>query len=332
MAQLLDSNITGNLIVSSNISLSGNSTVLTIGTNGALVINVSTNSPNFTTANQAAFYTKNVANIVLFGVETQRANNANFDPHQYFASHQAFKMIGTVRPQLGTTNTTCFIASGLTMNLVAATSYSNTANGVPTNTAPIFKNSNKRFQISAANSATTGNATFYANVNTAWGGSTSNGGGYIYSVRFAYDTVASNLRSFIGVTSATSTMAPTSTDYEPRTNQVYSVFGVGANVSSAGNLWLIYGIAGSARTATDLGNQFVINTNDVFELFLAVPPGGSSAGYRVRNLTNGAETQGVITTNLPLSNTWMQPVVLLKSNTAANSNLSIMNMYLETDY
>lgn len=273
----------------------------------------------------------------MIGVETPRANNGNFDPHAYFQQSFINRMIGFARPNLGgVANNTCYTTVGLSLNCVALTSFSNVTAGIPSNTVPIFKNTHKRFQLGANANLTTGNATIFANANTFWVGGTggtaaSNGGGFLYSIRFAYDAVGSNVRSFIGLSNATSTMVPAAVDYEPRTNTVYSVFGVGANVSSAGNLWLIYGTAGSARTATDLGNKFVINTSDVFELIVAVPPGGGSVGYRIRNLNNGAETQGIVTSGIPAANTFLNPVVLLKSNTTAVSNISIMNIYSESD-
>ena len=72
-------------------------------------------------------------------------------------------------------------------------------------------------------------------------------------------------------------------------------------------------------------------SHDVYELIIGVPPTGDSYGYKIRNLNNGAEPQGVATSGIPAANTFMQPVVLLKSNSAAVSNISIMNMYFEAD-
>ena len=342
---VIDPDGSGNLVISTatptvfgnNVTLSSNATGIMIGANGFLLINTSDIAPNFASANQAAFYTKNVANAVMFGIETQRANNGTWDPHAYFQTSMINKIVGYARPNLfATTNTTCFTGLGLTVNCIALTQYCNTSNGIPTNTAPVFKNTHRRVQIGANANATTGNATVFANANTLWmggitGAAAGNGGGFIYAVKFAYDTIASNLRSFVGLTNATAAFVNQSADYEPRTNTVYSMFGVGANVTSAGNMWLIYGAAGAARTATDLGSSFVFNTADVYELIIHVPPGGGSVGYRVRNLNNGAEVQGVTTTNIPAANTFLQPIVLLKSNTAAVSNISIMNMYYETD-
>ena len=342
----IDPQGTGNLVVSSTtpvalantrLSLNTDSSILYIGANGALALNNWITAPDFAGANQAVLYSKNVANVMMIGIETPTANNALFDPHAYVQTSMLSKIIGYVRPNLtGVTNSTCFVTLGLSAQTIGLTTYSNTANGVPTNTSPILKNIQKRFQLGANANATTGNASFFANANTLYVGGTAgtalnNSGGFLYSVRFSFDTIAANLRSFIGLTNATSVFVNQAADYEPRTNTEYAMFGVGANVTSAGNLWLIYGAAGGARTATDLGTNFFINTNDVYELIIGVPPTGDSYGYKIRNLNNGAETQGVATSGIPAANTFMQPVVLLKSNSAAVSNISIMNMYFEAD-
>lgn len=326
----------GNVYVTQNTT-SGNLIIQSPSGNSVILINASPYSPtSIAGANQVSIFVRNIANICMVATDSNRANNSNFDTSRVMGVSPANKMIGTVRPQLGTTNTTCFTSHGLTLNCVALTSYCNTSNGIPTNTSPIFKNSNRRFQLGANANLTTGNATIFCNVNTAWMGGTtgtavSNGGGFIYSVRFSHDILASNVRTVVGMTNAIISIVNGTVDYDPFINTVHHIIAVAGNTNS-GNMWMLIGANGTARTATDLGVNFNFNTNDVYDLIINVPAGGGSVGWAIRNLTNGAQTGGMTSVNIPAANVFMQPHVCIKSNTAAISNTSIMNMYIETDY
>ena len=144
------------------------------------------------------------------------------------------------------------------------------------------------------------------------------------------DTLVANNRFFAGVSNLTA--FPTG-DLDPRINTVYTMIGVGSNTNS-GNWQLIAGANGQARVIVDAGASFNVNTNDVLELTLFFQPGGTGAGYRFRNKTNGAETSGTLTAaiTLPSANQWVQPLLYIQSNTAAVTNISVYNMYLEKWY
>jgi hypothetical protein len=109
---------------------------------------------------------------------------------------------------------------------------------------------------------------------------------------------------------------------------------VGANGNTsavAGNLFMTWGTATNPRNTLDLGNKFtLVGNTDVYELTINCPPGGAWMGWQMRNLANGASNNGVVTTNVPQANLFMQPVAFLKSNTTTVSNLSIMKIYSET--
>lgn len=353
MAQLLSTSVTGNLTVTSNGSLDnltvtsngslGNLTVtgnviasgnivsgnVYLTNNSVLVINTSVTSPDITTANQIALYSKNVANTLFFGFDTPRANNLKFFNDRFIPAHPAHRTVATLRPTSGTTNVTVIVPSGgLSMNIYANSNiYTQAAN-------TSYKTSQRRITIGANNSSTTGNASIHANVNTAFGGNTAGnpggGGGYLMVTKFCYETLGANVRSFVGMTNATASMVTGAGDYDPFLNTAHSIIGVGSN-SSVNTLWFLCGPNGATRTATNLGISFIMSTTDLYELSLSCSPGGDSIGWRVRNLSNGAEVSGTQTTNLPSGNIFMQPCMWIKSNTAASSNMSLVNMYLETD-
>ena len=311
-----------------NISVSTNGSMISIGTNGALMLNTSYSSPNFASANQLVLFTKNIANTQLFGTESPRANNFKFDSHSFVAVHPGFKMMNYLRPGSGITNTTIFTSVGLTMNIVAN---SNTP-VVSTNTS--FKTAQRRFNLgSNVFTNTTGNASIFANVATTFSGNSAGnpggGGGYVYVSRFCYEAIGgANLRHFVGMSNCLTSMGQGTGDFDPWVNTTQSIVGVGGNSNA---LWFLCGANGAARVSSNLGTSFFINTTDVYELVLTAAPGGGSIGWRVRNLSNGAETSGVQTTNLPLGNTFMQPHFMIKNGTAVTSNIGIINLYLETD-
>ena len=312
----------------SDVKISGNVTIATPGASW-LMINSSSISPDVSSANQLAIFSKNIANTMLFGTESLRANNLKFDNHQFFSNHPAFKMTGLVRPSgSGTTNVSVLHLMGLSMNIYA------NSNLITTTANTTFKTAQRRITIGANNSSTTGNASIFANANVTLGGhiagNPGGGGGYLMVTRFCYETLGANVRSFIGMTNAVASMVTGAGDYDPFLNTAHSIIGVGSN-SSVNTLWFLCGPNGGARTAANLGISFVMSTTDLYELTLTVAPGGGSVGYRVRNLSNGAEVSGTQTTNLPQGNIFMQPCMWIKSNTGASSNMSLVNMYLETD-
>ena len=363
MAELLTSNVTGNLTVTGNVSVSTNisagniSTTLNISagniavsknlsvtgetffdgnvvieTGGGLGINVSSASLDTAGANQVYLYAKNVANQIFVTFDTPRANNLKYSRATYVGAHQAFRTISFARPAAGapTGNTTIFTSVGFSLNI-----YSNSSQTTPAiNTAAsLFKSVQRRFTIGANNSATVGNAAIYANVNTVWGGGTTggtsgNGGGYMFVTRFCYETLATNCRSFVGLSNAITTMVTGAGDYDPFLNTAHTIVGVGANAAT-GNIWMMCGVNGTARTVVD--SNVTINTTDAYEVVVIAQPGNGSIGVKLKNLSNGVESQTIFTTNLPTQNTFMQPQIFLKSNTANPSNISIINMYLETD-
>lgn len=340
---VIDPDGTGNLVISTTTPMwLGNTLFVTkdslfdgnvvIETGGGLGLNVSTSSLDAAGANQVYLYSKNVANQIFITFDTPRANNLKYSRASYIGSHEAFRTIFFARPAAGApaTNTTIFTAVGFSLNIYSNSSQTTSATNT---TASLFKSVQRRFTIGANNSATVGNAAIYANVNTVWGGGTTggtsgNGGGYLFVTRFCYETLATNTRSFVGLSNAQASMVAGAGDYDPFLNTAHTIVGVGANTST-GNIWYLCGINGTARTVVD--SNVTINTTDAYEVAIVAQPGNGSIGMKLKNLSNGVESQTIFTTNLPVQNTFMQPQIFLKSNTANPSNISIMNMYLETD-
>ena len=335
---VLSNIFSGNVITTSlyaNANVFGNSIFANSNANSCIVMSTVAVRPlSITTANTTTIYAKNVANLFLIHHDSTLANNTNYDIDVAVQKAFCHKSIAFVGPSLypNTTNTGCYMVNGndrLSINIQA-----NTANSaVPmTNANPIFKNLKARIQL-GANNLINANAVMLCNSNTTLTGlglGSGNGGGFLYTSVFTLDTLVANNRFFNGICNLTA--FPTG-DLDPRINTIYTMVGVGSNTNS-GNWQFIAGANGQARVVTDLGTSFNINTSDVLELTMFFQPGGAAAGYRLRNKTNGAETSGSITaaTSLPTANQWVQPFIYIQTNSAACTNISVYNAYLEKWY
>lgn len=349
---------TGNINVSTR-SFEGNVNVYFTAnvTNGNIIANsYQYNAPTSlavtptpgTVANVGTQYAKNVANAILFFSTFPMANNLNYNSDVPEQSHLGYRDIYYVRAcatngaNTAVVNTGGFFSDGLLMNLVcnAQTIF------FPTNTSPILKSSMTRLQLNA-NSTLMGNANaiFFSNQNTAWSGKGSgagNGGGFLYTTVFSIDSYANtNTCFFAGMSSINTASLPFSitANADPISNTRFDLFGVGANINT-GSLQLIFGPSGGTRNLVSGGANFTLNTNDVYELTLFAPPNGATIAMRVRNLTNGAEISANSSSNVPTTNTFLQPTAYIQGNTSStgtatatlNAQISIMRMYLEKLY
>jgi hypothetical protein len=97
----------------------------------------------------------------------------------------------------------------------------------------------------------------------------------------------------------------------------------------------MYNDAAGSCTKVDLGSSFAANSpTSVYELILSAKATDTTkVSYRVKNLTNGAEVDGDITTDLVASSTFLAYHAYANNGgTAAAVVLDLMRMYLETDY
>jgi hypothetical protein len=332
MAVLLNSNVAGNLNVTSNIVTNA----LQLVVPGSLTATVGSAGSNVGT-----IYMKNVANTILVYTSTSTSNNTNYNLDGALQPHMGYRDVFRVMPSSNgvANNVTCFFSDSMSINVQANAVLSL----YPTNTSPIYKNSKTRIQLNA-NSTILGNANavFYANQNVIWtgnGAGSGNGGGFLYIHTFTIDSFANtNTAFFAGISNVAFPLSVTA-NADPIANTVYDVFGVGCN-SNTGNMQLIFGRAGSTRNITDMTNTFNLNTSDVYELTLYFQPAGASVGARVRNLSNGAEVSIITTSNTPRTNTFMFPTTYIQGNTSStgtalstlNAQFSIYRSYLEVLY
>ena len=159
-------------------------------------------------------------------------------------------------------------------------------------------------------------------------------GGFFYDVRFGCSDAAtvSGAREFVGLSSGTS--APTNVEPSTLTN----VIGVGHGTSDT-TMHVYYG-GSAAQTPIDLSASFPANTlsTDMYELILFSPSSSNSTvGYRVTDITTGAQASGTLTaatpgTQLPASTTYLGHRAWRTNNaTALAAGIDISSIYIETD-
>jgi hypothetical protein len=161
----------------------------------------------------------------------------------------------------------------------------------------------------------------------AWRGNSAGVGGFFYTTRFGMSTLQNGNRAFVGLSDSIAN--PTNVD--PTTNTTPGKIGMAINANT-GNWNLVNNITGTAPTVTGLGASFPVDTTSLYELILFSAPNGSSIGWRVTNLSTGAQTSGSLSTNIPAQGTFLNPVLWVTNNaTAAAAIIETAGWYLESD-
>lgn len=198
----------------------------------------------------------------------------------------------------------------------------------PTPTTTNLKAQTRRFVNTMANGAGS-LASTRTNVLECWRGNAAGLGGFFVVARFGIESLGTGNRMFVGLTDTANT-APTNID--PTTSTTPGKIGMAINTNT-GNWNIVHNITGTAPTVITLSASFPVNTTDLLELVLFAAPNSATVGYRVTNLSNGTQTSGTISTNLPSSTTFMGRTIWMTNNaTAGTRSWSCSRFGLETDY
>lgn len=252
---------------------------------------------------------------------------------------------GRVMPKwIGPAGVDTPVQASLGFNRIAMTAANNTANcttgftalgtvvaGAGTCTAPALAstsllNSVKRTRYSTG--ATAGTVAYHRQSATlVWRGNGAGLGGFFYTTRFGMTTLAAGNRAFVGLSDSVAN--PTNVD--PNTSATIGKMGMAISLNT-GNWKIVTNTAGSVPTSTDLGATMPVNTTSLYELVLFSAPNGSTVGWRVTNISTGAQSSGSFAANMPASTSFLNPVAWVTNNaTAANANLDYTGWYLESD-
>ena len=236
-----------------------------------------------------------------------------------FQANLGFNRVAWCNPSGGTTLTTFIACMGSAFTNVG------TANN-PTPTTTNLLTSTRRATYSTG-TISGSLASHRQSTLQVWRGNAAGLGGFFYTIRFGTDTLVSGNRAFVGL--ADSVSAPTNVD--PTTTTTPGKIGVAINANT-GNWKLVNNVTGTAPTVLDLGASFPVTTTSLYELVLYAAPNASSVGWRVTNISTGAQTSGSLSTNIPASTTFLAPQFWITNNaTASAAILDFGGWYLESD-
>lgn len=287
----------------------------------AMKIPAVTAEPVVPSAGFAMFYAKDIAGRTMpkwvgpSGVDS---------PIQYHVGFNNCRLIrGNSTVPVGTSTS----SSSVTTTDMQVTYLSGVAATSPALATTNLKTATRRRTLSTA--ATAGSLSYIrGNLGEVWRGNAAGQGGFFMGMRFGLATLQSGMRGFFGLVD----VQANPTNIDPTTTSTPGGIGLAINAST-GNWNLVNNITGTARTSLGLGASFPVNTTDLLELILFSKPNGSDIGYRVTNLSTGAQTSGTLTTNIPATTTFLTPSMWITNNaTAAAATWDFVSCYLETDY
>lgn len=195
--------------------------------------------------------------------------------------------------------------------------------------------------MSSTNFVTSALHTIYATTATAgtlgtlvcsplrfWRGNSSGLGGYNWVTRISLLALQAGMRVFAGLCDSVTPLTNTTL---LNTNTTPGRIGLSINAST-GNWDLIHNVTASAPTIIGLGASFPVDTTSLMELELFCAPNDTAIGYRVRNLSTGAEASGTLSTNIPAATTFMCPSYGICNNaTAAIASMRFYQWIKESD-
>ncbi len=233
--------------------------------------------------------------------------------------HLGFNRVSWCTPAGGAVLTSFISCIGSTFTNVGTA-----ANPTPTTTNLLT--STRRATFSSGNTAGTVASNRQSTLQV-WRGNAAGLGGFFYTARFGTSTLAAGNRAFVGLADVIT--APTNVD--PTTSTTPGRIGMAINANT-GNWNVINNITGTAPTVANLGASFPVNTTSLYELILFSAPNGSSVGYRVTNISTGAQTSGSLSANIPATTTFLAPMHWITNNaTAAPAIIDFGGWYLESD-
>lgn len=194
-------------------------------------------------------------------------------------------------------------------------------------TTPARASTNALTSMSRANFSTGTTATGASGVQTsetiAWLGNAANLGGFFFHARFALEAISGTYRVLVGLSSNNAALAA-----QPSTlNNTFAM-----SLDSTDATWQIITRSATAVTKTDTGLTPTAGT--IYDLYLFCETNATTLYAQVRNAVTGAilYTSGALTTNLPVSTTFMYMQAHINSVTGTTAKLLALNrMYLESD-
>jgi len=217
----------------------------------------------------------------------------------------------------------CYPASGTTIGSMGTAMSNQTTIGTPTPASTNLRTQTNRWTMTTTTTANAVSGTRFG-INSCWRGNAAGLGGFFFVSRFGFDTWLAGARFFTGLrlSAAASGTVEIST--------LLNFIGVGQDAADS-TIQIMHNDGSGAATKID--TTWTIDNTTLYELVLFAEPNGSEIYYRLKNLGTDDVFEGVATTDLPTSTSFLVPAMFI--NNAANAALVRMDgvkMYLETDY
>lgn len=154
--------------------------------------------------------------------------------------------------------------------------------------------------------------------------------GWFYVAQFGIATFQANMAMFCGMRGNAAAMG----NVDPAT--LTDIAGFAFDATGGETTWrFMHNDASGTATEVDCGASFPANTSstDWYEARIFAPPGGSTIGWSLENLTSGALAEGEATTNIPASGTTTGPQIT--ANTRAGTVALVVDVgfqYVESDF
>ena len=156
----------------------------------------------------------------------------------------------------------------------------------------------------------------------AWRGNAANLGGFFFSARFGIETLAADMRAFVGLSANNAAMAADSSTWNNT---------IGIAKDSADSVWQIV-CRGTAVTKTSTG--CTVTAGQILDVFMFAAPNGSDITVRLVDAVSGTVyvDNVAFTTNIPANTTFMYMQAHTQSVTGTTAKLLALNrMYCEND-
>lgn len=207
-------------------------------------------------------------------------------------------------------------------SFTARNSGTNAAQAHPTKTSANAMTSLNRATFGTGTTAT-GASGIQSSATVAWRGNADGLGGFFFHSRFGIETLAADMRAFVGLSANNATMAADPSSWA-------NTIGIGKD--SADSTWQIISRSGSAVTKTPTG--ITVTAGQILDFMAFAVPNGSKITVRVTNAVTGNVLfdNTDLTTNLPTNTTFLYMQAHCQSVSGTTAKLLAINrMYCEMD-
>jgi hypothetical protein len=256
-------------------------------------------------------FARNRAGRILPGVIGPSGVDVNLQPALFG---------NTIYMWLPNAGTTVSIAFGVSFTI--RNNGTSAAQATPTKTSTNAMTSLNRATFGTGTTAT-GASGVQSSSSVAWRGNAAGLGGFFFFSRFGIETLASDMRAFVGLSANNAAMAADASTWNNT---------IGITKDSADSEWNVLERNGSTATKTSTG--CTVTAGQILDLTMFAPPNGSNVTVRLADAVAGTVyvDNVVFNTTLPVNTQFMHMQAHNQSVTGITAKLLALNrMYLESD-